>query len=239
MKKNIRFTLSVYLLIIFSFIFVVVNKILPNALQSIVYSDQVNKLDFILQEKLEQVKNLGHWVWDVDTDNPKFTGNSKDPAVEWKTRLHGLGLDNRGEIDVTFQKKSGEYLVDFSGADFDGNEARNKIKVEVKLHVTGGVIKKETYLMVYPNQEKLMGVLNTIRRALEIYYVQNGSYPASRGLDVLVPDYLAEIPNDPYTTERNKTTHKEEEIDYYYDHTGNTITLASHSHRDWSISWTY
>ena len=78
---------------------------------------------------------------------------------------------------------------------------------------------------------------NKLEYLFGIYYEENGVYPGSLG--VLVSDYLAEIPNDPYTTLQSKSSHVEELVDWFYafDSENNQVTFYPYSHTDLVLAW--
>ena len=55
----------------------------------------------------------------------------------------------------------------------------------------------------------------------------SGAYPATSNFaTALIPAYLNEIPNNPFTSLQGKVTHREEAVDWFYQNNSGTITLA-------------
>ncbi|MFC1617606.1 prepilin-type N-terminal cleavage/methylation domain-containing protein [Candidatus Margulisiibacteriota bacterium] len=230
-------------LMIFAAITLVALGILSHSTRSSTNSFEYIKLNLLIKEKLEIIKSLGFWVWDsFDTEN--LSGNTKEPAYIWKDNLSQISCNQRGLIEAVFLKDVAGELQDFAG-EFDGNLARDKVRVSVSLYTSRGhPLSQSIVLSMYASHDKVKSLLGIIRKALEMYAEDNsGNYPNSGNLAVLVDDsYIPELPNDPYTTEKTKITHKEEETDWYYDNTANTITLEPNSHRgnaDFRETWTY
>jgi type II secretory pathway pseudopilin PulG len=230
-------------LFIFTTILVVAVRILSPNLQSAGYQEESIKLNLLIKEKCELIKGTGFWVWDVDTLNPSFAGNKHDPAVKWASALQNFGYNGRGKIDVTFIKENAGVLEDFSGPEFDGNSPRNKVKIDVVLYNSQNYpITQNIELCLYPSLQKVKAIMAIIRIALDMYEEENGSYPSNGNLDTLVPNYLIEIPNDPYTEEKEKDSNTNEITDWYYNNSMNTITLSPNSHygdSDFTEAWNY
>jgi type II secretory pathway pseudopilin PulG len=229
---------SVTLLIV---VLVLSATILSKHFQKNFESEEKTKLTFIINQKIERIRTLGFWIWDVDTQSPQFAGNAKDPAVEWGAELSQLGID-RGQIAVTFLKVVNDELANFNGQEFDGNYPRNKANLKFTLTLTNGIsLSREIVLYSFPAQKKLRAIMYIIKQALEIYYTQNSNYPPSNELNLLVGSILAEIPNDPYTEEQEKLSHLEEIGDWYYENNAvsSQITLSPESNRDISLQWNY
>lgn len=229
-------------LLVFSIVMSIALAIFPPAITSTSRAEEYSKLNFLLKEKLELIRGTGFWLWDVDTTTPKYTGNPYDPAVSWANDLANIGYTRKAEINVTFLKQSGSELLDFSGVEFDGTSPRNRVKVNITLYdLNNNALSRSTMLTLYPSAQKVQSVMYLMKLALLQYNHENGSYPLTGNLGLLVDNgFLAEIPNDPYTGSKLKTTHKEELSDWYYDNTGGTITLSPISHRlatDYTLTW--
>lgn len=204
---------------------------LYEGVRAIILPPQVDRPFLLASEQLEVIRNSGYWIDDIDTQVPQFPGNPYDLAESWKSRLDA---DNRsfssavnGKVEVTYLK--GAALAPFSGAQFDGNEKREKRKIRITVTLDGktGVI--DTYQMTYPTEARLLAILRRIKLALLQYQYNNaGSYPLS--LSSLVPTYLPELPNNPYTITQAKVTHLEEILDYSFSNVSGIRTLLANSH---------
>ncbi len=217
--------------------------VLSPGLRSLAYTKEYNDLQLLLKHKCEKICATGFWLQNVDTQSPVFAGNPSDPAEIWKSELAANGYTRQAKIDVVFLKEVSGQLVDFSTSPFDGNLARDKVRLTLTLYSsTGGAITQQMALFLYPSDEKVYALITFLKNRLKTYAYQNsGNYPASDRLDLLVSTYISEVPNDPHTLERVKVTHKEEMTDWYYNNntTTRTITLAANSRRSLAISWTY
>jgi hypothetical protein len=233
-------------LIFLSLVLVTSIKVFDPALKTTAHTQEYLHINLLTKRKAEELKAFGFWIWDVDTNAPVHTGNPYDPAERWKTQLSDIGFSNRGVINVVFQKEVTGNLEDFAGAEFDGNEPRNKVNIAVALYTQAGKgITHNIFLSVSPSEYKLKSILYILKKALNMYYQDQAPPAYPNSLDELVDsNYLAEIPNDPFTDEKNKITHKEELSDWYYVNSisSGNITLAANSHRedpDLILSWNY
>jgi len=251
MFKNLRYSKGVkgfslveitLSLLIFSIILVtVVEVFVPSAKQS-AYSFEQTKIQLLVNQKCQEIQNLGFWIWDTDTSNPDYPGNSHDPGEKWKTDLSNNGVTTRGVIDVVFLKEIAGNLVPFAGSEFDSMLPRNIVRTEVSIYTSkGGKVTQTVVLFAVPTLKKLKSIQYIIAQALDIYFDQNGVYPLTDQLQDLVPNYLVEIPNDPFTGEKVKFTHLEEFTDWAYTNdTGtSTITLLPNSDISEVLTWTY
>jgi type II secretory pathway pseudopilin PulG len=229
-------------LVVLSLVAVTIMTVFSASFRSNAYSKEITRIRHVIKLKQEQIQSLGFWVKDVDTDAPVFPGNAADLAVVWKTELAAHGFSNRAVISTTFLKYSGGALTNFSASEFDTIETRDKVRVSVGLYSSrGGLISQDMTMFLPPTNQKLRAVLYIFQSALNQYYIETSAYPATNGLDALVSTYLAELPNDPYTTEKAKTTHVEEETDWSYVHTAvsNLIEISANSHPEIVVSWNY
>ena len=245
-KRNSGFTLVeiiISLAIISTILLVAIQMFVPTNLSSAYLAENL-KINLLLNTKYAQVKSLGFWIRNVDTSNPEFPNNPYDPAVIWANEFSNVGYNRKATITTTFLKENANILINFTdNAEFDGQTPRNKVKIDLKIFNSKNQSITRTFtLFMYPAPEKLQSQLSIIKNALLIYAYENSAYPASDHLETLVPDYLAEIPNDPYTQRKEKTTHTEEKTDWNYTNTGSTITLSPNSHRensDFIETWNY
>jgi type II secretory pathway pseudopilin PulG len=227
------------------FIFIVVTTVAVNifspAIETVTNTERYVKLSLLALEEAEILKGVGFWVKDIDTAAPDFPGNQYDHAIIWSSRMAEAGFTGRGVIDVTFLKEENNDLVPFAGPEFDGDLDRNVVSISISLYgANGEAITQNVSLRAYPSDKNLKAILAIIRNALELSFEEVGNYPAS--LATLVPTYLVEIPNDPYTKIKKKTNHTEEITDWYYNDNGNTITLAPNTRRgqnEYTETWTY
>lgn len=224
-------------------VLLIVFNIFSLAVKSTAYSEEYIRLNLLVKEKSEFIKSQGFWVKDVDTSQPAFPLNKDDLAVIWKNDLAKMGYTKKALIDTTFLKYQSQELVNFNGQDFDGDEQRNKVKINMTLFdAQDNPITQTMVLCLYPSEKKLKAVLSIIKNALDVYYNENSAYPNSGNLAALVPNYLIEIPSDPYTEEKQKLSHTEEATDWYYTNEGSIITLIPNSHiedENFKKSWTY
>jgi len=193
---------------------------------------QLSQLSFYLQDQVTYSKSLGFWVWNGDTAST--TNNQAHPIEVWKSRLATMGYTGPAKMDVTFLKYSGSNLVPFATVPFDGDEARDKVKVAFTLFTSQNQPVTETlYLMLSPTEQHCWATLRIIKVALMMYAADNaGAYPATGALaTALVGTYLDEIPNDPFTSVQSKITHQEEIVDWFYENNGGIVTLAANSNR--------
>jgi len=214
------------------------------ALRSFNTSREYTVLSQALNRKANEIKSLGFWIWDVDTDAPNYPGNAYDPAVKWAADLANFGLSNRGTIQVTFLKEVSGNLVDFSGADFDGNQPRDKVRVELSIgNSLGTTLDQSLVLFLAPIRRHQKSIQEFIRTALHMRFTETGFYPTDIGnFNQMISSYLVEIPNDPYTLEKPKSASHDDEItDWYYDHNTvlDTITFAASENLAASMNWSY
>jgi prepilin-type N-terminal cleavage/methylation domain-containing protein len=189
------------------------------------------KINLLLKEKSALIKGTGFWIWNVNTINPTHPNNAYDPAIMWANDLAKYGYTKQAIINTTFLKESGSSLVPFSGNEFDGNLPRNVAQIDISLYnYLNQLQTKQIILYIYPSEAKVKALLTIIKQALEQYRINTGSYPNTGSLSLLVPNYLAEIPNDPYTATKEKTSHTEEATDWYYENNSGTITICPYSH---------
>ena len=192
---------------------------------------EYNNIQMHIQKKLVQINTLGFWIWEGDSDN---TYLDEHPFSTWKTALSDDGYTGHSIMEVTFLKKQGPNYVAFSGDDFDNNEERVRVRVNLGLYTSkGGIVSENMTLIISKNQSKYAWAqLYAIKAALRMYAENNsGNYPpTSTWAADLVPTYIAEIPNNPYTKESNKVTHIEDVVDWSYTNSSNTVTLAAQSH---------
>ncbi|MCP4050672.1 MAG: prepilin-type N-terminal cleavage/methylation domain-containing protein [bacterium] len=251
-KRNRGFTLiEVIISITFLAMIIVVSlQGLSPSLDSISYTNEYVKINLLINEKCELIRSHGFWTRDIDTANPDFPSNPHDPANKWSADLALLGYEERATINVIFMKEVAGEIVPFDGEEFDGNFPRNKVRVDVTIYTpqyisTKNPLTSSVSLTAYASLKTVKAHLATMRNALEMYAYNNmGDYPLTGNLDALVPSYLVEIPNNPYTEEKNKVTHIEELADWYYenDTLSRVIVLVPESHRgdtDYTETWTY
>jgi type II secretory pathway pseudopilin PulG len=208
---------------------------------SAIYHKESFEVNQLIKQKGEELQALGYWVWDVDTESPAFPGNADDPAVKWKAYLQSRDFDSQAVMTTTFLKDVSGTLTDFSG-DFDGNNARDKARVNISLTTsTGGTISQDILLFMRPTTPKLKASIYIIQTALKIYNTENAGYPATGQLNLLVPSILDEIPNDPFTNEKDKTTHIEEVSDWKYEKFSSPdfISISPNSHPEIVVTWNY
>lgn len=84
-----------------------------------------------------------------------------------------------------------------------------------------------------------IAAIRQIQNALQLYYTDNGTYPGSSGngslsaLDVLIPDYISEIPNDPQNSGATPTWSWANANTYYYWGTGNVGACGPFGYTLW------
>ena len=232
MSKNHRgFSLleMVISIAILSVVIVSCLKIFEPALKQGPLAREQTKLQNLLLAKSESIKSLGFWVWSGDTAS---SNNTLHPIKDWQTQLQALGYTGRAQMSTTFYKESSGNLTPFSGTDFDGNTPRDKVKVVLTLYTSQNqAVTASVYAVMEPTVPKLQAALAILEKAIRMYGADHSNtYPAT-DLSALVPTYLLEIPNDPFTTETVKLTHTEEITDWYYVNSSNVVTLAANSHR--------
>jgi type II secretory pathway pseudopilin PulG len=243
--NGFTFVELVFAIFIFSVVITVSITLFAPSLKTSDNTEEFIKINLLVKEKCEMLRSVGFWIWDVDTSNPTFPGNPYDPAVKWAEDLAKAGYTKRGLIDVTFLKENSNDLVSFAFPDFDMYTARNKVQIDVTLYTRDNQPLTQTIvLFLYPSLKNTRALMNIMRTALEQYaYNNSGIYPATNELQSLISSYLAEIPNDPHTTEKIKITHTEESTDWeYINDAVSTITLSPNSHRtspNYTLSWTY
>ena len=192
---------------------------------------ELERLNNVLRDKIESTQSLGFWVWDGDSINSYPTAHR---LTEWTTRLNTLGYSGRAVMDTVFLKEESGDFVPFSGDNFDGDFPRDNVRVTFSVYTSkGGGISQEINLVLLPSISHAWAQLYIIKTGLALYAEANsGSYPATGTWDTdLVSTYLDEIPNDPFTTEQEKTTHIEESIDWFYENNSGVITVSAQSHR--------
>jgi hypothetical protein len=171
-----------------------------------------------------------HWVWNMDTDAPQF-GGPNDPAILWSEIMTNYFDINRVTTSVNFQKRSGNEYVEFDSLPFDGNEPRDTAVVTVTVYFEDDTSASQNiYIKSAPTQAGITGVMLTLRDAIMMYNDDNGMFPAS--LDLLVPTYLDEVPNNPLTAEHEKVTNIEELSDWGYSTNGAIANLWPRTNPD-------
>lgn len=194
----------------------------------------------LVQSKINQIHSVGFWLDNVDTASPLYPSSNRDLAILWKSDFDQINLGHRGTISVQFLKEVNGIIQPFATHPFDGNYPRNKINVTVEILIEGkGKISESIQLFLSESGQSVQALLWWIKHALEMYYDNNGSYPVS--LSNLVPLYLKEIPNDPYSIEHEKITHCEEINDwsYHHDSQNRTVTIFVNSNISHQLSWSY
>ena len=96
------------------------------------------------------------------------------------------------------------------------NQSRNRGFTLIELLVVIGIISiLATVLLLQlgtarakSRDAKRIADINQVRSAVELYFDDNGSYPATNALSaLLVPKYLLKLPTDPLTTTCSTTTY--------------------------------
>jgi len=231
-KKNgfslLELVAAVGILTVFIFVFTTnVSQIIEQT-KLPTYIDMQKRLS--LKAISTRIQTRHYWVWNIDTDQPTF-GGPNDPSVKWiEYKDNYTGVD-RVTTSVNFQKRVGNDYVDFSALPFDGNSPRDAAIVTFEVYFEDGTTSsRNVYMKLDHTQSSLEGVMLTLQDALLMYHDQNASFPST--LDMLVPTFLDEIPNNPLTAEHEKLSHIEELSDWGYSDGGIAANFWPQSNPD-------
>ncbi len=206
-------------------------ELLPNGIDIFRLGLRNHKLHFLAKEKMAEIKAQKLWIHDIDTSSPSYPGLTNDLAEQWKSELNADGRNFAstvsGVIQVTHLTAA---LTPFLPADFTST-TRDQYEISVSVTEGSETATVKSYLTVPAAQQHLLGILYLLKRALQLYNENTAAYPLSGQLNLLIPNYLPYIANDPYTAMAAPVVNNyENEIDYSYTNSGGVRKVYAISH---------